>query len=441
MIDRTSSADLTNLVIGIGIGSVPMQVGAVLMMDSELPLDLAAAREVIARRACRVARLRQRLIHTPPGCGRPIWVRDAAFDIRGHVREVACPSPADEHALLDVVAALVMRPLLLTRPLWSATFVTGLSNGQSALVLVMHHVLADGIGGLAVLANLVDGVTTSLSSAPKPRTPSVLQLAVDAWAGRLRSLRHPVGHLRRLRSGLAELGSPRTLHAPSSSLNQPTGAHRHLAVVRADLEAVHQLARRHQASVNDVVLSAVTAALHTLMNHRGERIEEFVVSVPVSARTTASATHLGNQVGTMAVLLPATGDPRQRLEQIAAITRTRKATSHGSSAAVLSPLFRALSAAGVLGWFMNHQRMINTYVTNLRGPAGLLTFGGSVVREIIPVSGAHGNVTVTFTVLSYAGALAITVVADRERCPDLPILVAALEAELDSLISSSTSRR
>ena len=47
-------------------------------------------------------------------------------------------------------------PLPRSRPLWSATFVTGLADGGTGLVIVMNHVLADGIGGLAVLARLVD---------------------------------------------------------------------------------------------------------------------------------------------------------------------------------------------------------------------------------------------------------------------------------------------
>ena len=201
------------------------------------------------------------------------------------------------------------------------------------------------------------------------------------------------------------------------------------------------MARRHRASVNDVVLTAVTGALHTLLDHRGERADELTVSVPVSFRPVASAAQLGNQVGTMPLMLPALGDTEQRLRQIAAITRTRKATSPGSSAAVLGLLFRALSAAGVLRWFMNRQRMINTFVTNVRGPSNPLTFNGSVIREIIPVSGALGNVTVAFAVLSYAGMLTVTVVADRDQCADLPVLVDACRAEFDTLISTNVKPR
>ena len=50
-----------------------------------------------------------------------------------------------------------------------------------------------------------------------------------------------------------------------------------------------------------------------------------------------------------------------------------------------------------------------------------------------------GNVTVAFGVLSYAGTLTLTVVADPERCTDLPVLVEVLQRELDALAFSDRS--
>jgi diacylglycerol O-acyltransferase len=63
-----------------------------------------------------------------------------------------------------------------------------------------------------------------------------------------------------------------------------------------------------------------------------------------------------------------------------------------------------------------------------------LTFAGAEVKAIIPVSvGEAGNIIVSFTVLSYAGTLTITAVADPDHVPDLPILTRALQAELASI--------
>lgn len=422
------------------VGPVPMQVGAVLVLDAPAGFEVSHARRVLAQRIGGVPRLRRRLVRTPLGCGRPIWLDDPVFDIGRHVRMVACPSPGDEKALLDLAARLVTERLPWSRPLWSATFVTGLAAGKVGLVLVFHHALADGIGGLAVLARLVDGSQTGPAARPEPAVPTRRELAADAWAVRLKAMTHPARVLRRLRSGLSELGSPRSVRAVRSSLNRRTGPRRRLAVVRTDLGAVHEVARRHLASVNDVVLTAVTGALHTLLGLRGETVDALAVSVPVSGRRAASAADPGNRVGTLPVMLPAGGDPWVRLRRTAIITRSRKTSTPGASAAVLGPLLRALSAARLLRWFMNHQSLINTFVANVRGPADRLSFNGSAIRDIVPVSGAFGNVTIAFAALSYSGSLTITIVADRDHCPDLPVLAQALQRQLNALTVTASSR-
>ncbi|MFG1616050.1 WS/DGAT domain-containing protein [Nonomuraea wenchangensis] len=63
-----------------------------------------------------------------------------------------------------------------------------------------------------------------------------------------------------------------------------------------------------------------------------------------------------------------------------------------------------------------------------------LTVAGAAVREIIPVAVAeNGNVTISFEILSYAGTVAITVIADPAGLPDLDELVAILNDELAGL--------
>ena len=334
---------------------------------------------------------------------------------------VDCAAPGDERALMDVVAETVTRPLPPGRPLWSATLVTGLAGGRSALVVVFHHVLADGIGGLAVLARLVDGIPVE----PRPllshgRRRDARDLLVDVLRSRGRALARLPAGLGRLRAAAAELGAGRNPHAPRCTLNRPIGTGRALAVAHADLGAVHAAAHAQGGTVNDVVLTAVTGALRTVLANRGENVDQLVVSMPVSARRRASATELGNQVGVIPVTVPTTGEPTQRLAAVARITRQRKTAAPGSSAALLGPVFRALAKAGVFGWFIDRQRLINTFVSNLRGPEHRLTFFGAPVVDVIPVPMITGNITVAFAALSYAGGLNVTVIADPERCPDLP---------------------
>jgi diacylglycerol O-acyltransferase len=202
-------------------------------------------------------------------------------------------------------------------------------------------------------------------------------------------------------------------------------------VASADLPSVQRTAHARGATVNDVVLAAVTGALHAVLTERNEEVDEVVVSVPVSARRSASATTLGNDVGAIPVRLPCTGDLVTRLAAISAATGDAKTATPGASAALLAPAFRALGALGMLRWFLDRQRLITTFVTNVRGPATELRFLGVPITAVIPISPITGNVTVAFAVFSYAGTLTVTVVADPVRCPDLAVLVTALQGELD----------
>lgn len=185
--------------------------------------------------------------------------------------------------------------------------------------------------------------------------------------------------------------------------------------------------------MNDVVLAAVAGALRTLLESRGESIDRFVISVPVSARRRADAGELGNQVGVMPVEIPATGDLDQRLWKIALTTREAKAKASDASSALLGPAFRLLARLGVFGWIIGRQHLVHTFVTNLRGPEAELAFAGAPVTDVVAVSVIAGNVSVAFAVLSYAGTLGITVIADPDACPDVGVLTAALQEELEAL--------
>lgn len=217
------------------------------------------------------------------------------------------------------------------------------------------------------------------------------------------------------------------------SLNQPTGSGRQFAVVRVDVEQLRRRAHEHGATVNDVVLTAVGGALGAVLAARGEHIDELVVSVPMSARTSTTAADLGNDVGVVPVCIPTAGDPAVRLAAVARLTHAAKQTPRGASSAIIGPVFRLLAAVGVFRWFINRQRLVHTFTTNVRGPAEALTFLGARITDVVALTITTGNVTVSFAALSYAGTLAVTIIADVDTCPDLTALHHALGDELGCL--------
>jgi WS/DGAT/MGAT family acyltransferase len=427
-VQRVSTDDLMSL--ASERGSTPMQVGAVLMLDTQAGLDPESLAEAIADRVRAVPRLRQRLVRVPWGCGRPVWVDDPDFTATGHFSAVRCPSPGGESAVLQVAAEMLVTRLPRDRPLWTARLVTGCGEGEAALILVFHHVLADGMGGLAVLASLVDGAA-AVPDSPFPRPmPSRFRLAADAARDVTRGFAQLPTALRRLRVAMSQLRPVAGMSPARCSLNTPTGQRRGFATVRVDLGQTLGAAHAHQATVNDVVLAAIAAALHRLLEARGEQVDELVISVPFSARRQAGASDLGNQSGVIPLRVRGVGDPARRLELVAEDTRAAKQTQPGASTALLGPFFRLLAWAGLYRWFISHQRLIHTFVTNLRGPQTRLALLGHPITGLTPLTVATGNVTISFAVLSYDNTLTITLIADPDACPDLSGLRDLLSEEL-----------
>ncbi len=429
-IRRASATDLAFL--AMDSGPVPQQIGAVLMLAPGPDFDLAQAMRLLADRLATIPRIRQRLVRLPVGCGPAIWVDAADFDATTHIRELPCREPGDEQAFLDVVREVVTDPLPRSRPLWSAAFLTGLADHRVAVLVVMHHVLLDGIGGMAVLADLVDGARPAHTVSPPSRPPSMRQLAADNLRTRLRALSRLPSGWRRLSAGMTAGGGIAPSRAQPCSLVHPTGRHRRFAVVATDLARLRAAAHHHGGTVNDAVLSAVAGALRNLLSDRGESVDTLAIAVPVAGRRAATTSELGNQVGPMLITVRCADVPAQRISHIAAAVRTRKQAAAGPPPiAVVGALFRFAARLGGYHWYMNHQHRLHTLVSTVRGPEHAVFFGGTPVVAIIPIAvGEAGNVTVSFTVLSYADTLTITAIVDPDHFPDLPKLVEALRQEL-----------
>ena len=210
----------------------------------------------------------------------------------------------------------------------------------------MHHVVGDGLAGLAVLRGLLDGSPIPRVAAFPQARPSRPALARDAWDNRIRSLRQVPKALGRLFAGSDELGPSMTKRAQPSSLNKPTGPRRSRRTVVAEVSRVHELAHRNGATVNDLVLTAITGALHELLTARCERMDSLVVSVPFASRARTDADQLGNRSGVIPVRLPTTGAFSDRLAAVSVIMRAAKQHQRGASTAVLGPVFRLLARLG-----------------------------------------------------------------------------------------------
>jgi diacylglycerol O-acyltransferase len=420
-IERVGPMDLT--VLAADHASAPMNLGAVLVFDGPAPAP-AELLVLLRGRIARIPRMRQVLRRTPLGCGRPVWVDDPSFTLDRHVEVLDCSG--DD--LFAVAASALCRPLDPRRPLWRAVLATG--RDCHALIVVLHHVVADGVGGLAALAALTDEWPESGPDRTFPLpAPTVREMASEAALARLHALRSLPGDLRHGVAGLHELGVGRIRPRPAEriSLMRPTSRFRALARVTVALDDVAAIAHQHGGTVNDVVLSAVTGALLTVLRARGEHPEHLIVSVPVSGRATADPDRLGNNTGVRPIVVPALADDENRLAAVVAVTREqRQSPARAASARPLGTLFRVLHRTGLFRLFIEHQRLVHTFETNVRGPSEALHLAGRRIGELVPMVATPGNTGVTFAALSYAGNLTVSVIADPGIVPEYHDLAAAV---------------
>jgi diacylglycerol O-acyltransferase / wax synthase len=448
VMDRLAAQDL--MMVWPEEAGWSQDIGALAIIDGTTLMDAAGRfrietlRDEIGRRLHLVPRFRQLLYRPRFGLGWPLWTDAPSIDVADHVGVLQLDAPADEAELLRACERLRRRRWNWSRPLWEMWFLPGLPHGRVGFFIRVHHAIADGVAGIAVLGAFVDPVPNQppvsqpqWTPAAKPSAWSLFDDNVRRRANQLRrmmkSLLHPLDTVRRTRSAwpavreaFVEGRSPRT------SLNRRVGWHRRFALIRSDLSQLKRIAHAYDAKVNDVLMAVLAGGLRALLLRRGERVDGMVLRafVPVSLHEEQPGDARGNLDGAMVVPLPV-GEPDDalRLRLIAAETAVRKKKSRPQG----GTLFRNIPIQRAWLHFAPHQHMMNTYAANVPGPPVPVYLAGARLLELFPIVPILGNISVGVGALSYAGQFNITVVADRELCPDLDVFVDGMRRSLDAL--------
>ena len=320
-------------------------------------------------------------------------------------------------------------------------------------MLKLHHSLADGLAAVQIAGVLLDGTIDTTSPTPPPWQPRPAPLGsallADNLAGRsaglaaaLARLRHPrkLAAQARVLAGAAQMATGGRRRSPHSPLRRPVGGRRRLALVRAQLAEVKAVAHAHGATVNDLLLAAVTGGLRELLLARGTPADGLILyaSVPVALRAGADTVALGNQVGLMVVPLPVgEPDPAQRLQHITRATTERK--HRPERLASLRPA-GSLTILRALNRHRRHQHIVDLFVTNVPGPQCPLYLLGARLLEAFPVVQVAGNVPLSVAALSYAGQLNIGIQSDPDGLPDLDIFIDGLCRSLEELGAATPPR-
>jgi diacylglycerol O-acyltransferase len=456
MIERLTAADLM-LVWPEDVGW-PQDIGALAILEGGKLLDadghflIEPAREHIKQRLHRVPRFQQLLCSPSVGLGWPLWVDAPAFEIAEHVGVFPVAPPGDDSEVLLACEKLRRCPLKRSRPLWEMWFLPGLPEGRVGFFMRLHHAIADGVAGVATLGAFVDTVPEPPETTAPPRTPAPMPSRSELLADNLRrrrqgieralsALADPMGTLGRMQRGWPAVREMfAEARAPKTSFNRRIGSDRRLAIIRSNLHLAQEIAHVHQAKINDVLLTAVARGYRALLRGRGEQLENLALRafVPVSLHEEQPGQARGNVDAGMVVPLPI-GEPDdvRLLARIAAESAERKKKSRPPA----GDIFRSvLLQRAFLRALMPHQRFMNAYVADVPGPPASLYFAGALIHEVFPLVPIIANVSIGVGALSYADQFNITVVADRDLCPDVDVFVKGVDHSLDVLAHSVPNR-
>ncbi|HCX81187.1 MAG: diacylglycerol O-acyltransferase [Curvibacter sp. RIFCSPHIGHO2_12_FULL_63_18] len=402
------------------------------------------------------------------------WVKDPAFNIGNHlVTETLAKKPAgrEQEALQDRLAQLTMEPLDKRHPLWQIHLVEDYKGG-SAMMVRIHHCIADGIALISVTQSLVDGGAPPPQRTPREARADGLEGA-EEWIAN--ALLKPFTSMTVKALGAAGEGAARSmglLMEPQKGMEQ--GMHNSvdaakmayqvvsdlasLALMPDDsptrlkglpgnrkrvawcppipLEEVKAVGKALNCSINDVLLSCVAGAIGEYLKEQGEVVtgKEIRAMVPVNLRPMEQAYKLGNQFGLAPLVLPIGVDnPVERVYEV----RTRMRGLKGSMQPLLA--FGLLAVAGLLikpaqDALLNlFSKKTTAVMTNVPGPREKLKICGSTIEETLFWVPQSGSVGLGVSILSYGGGVQFGVVSDAKLCPDPQKIIDQFEPEFAKL--------
>jgi WS/DGAT/MGAT family acyltransferase len=369
--------------------------------------------------------------------GAPHWEDDPDFDPALHFHHVALPAPHDHAALQALVSDRIAVPLERDRPLWEVYFVDELEAGAAILVRI-HHSIADGIALGRVLMLLTDGAGDVGIDDAAPDGGGLL----GAGGALLRRGADVVLHPRRTATTAVEdvqtLGK---LLLPWSDPASPIKGELHRAHQVAwsrpiELWRVKRAGRRYGATINDVLIAAVAGTVGRHLQERGEDLDEVHALVPFNLRRLDRPlpAELGNRFGLVLVGLPVgIEDPVERIETV---KRAMDDIKHGHEGPI------TLGILGMMGRTpqLVERRLIEYFsakgsmvLTNVPGPRERLSVVGTPLAGVLVWAPCSGSVGMSISIFSYAGRVTVGFLVDSGLVSEPQTLADGFRSEVLAL--------
>ncbi len=412
---------------------------------------------------------RMKLVDSPLTLDVPMLAEDPDFKLRNHIFHVAAPEPGGREQLEELVADIASRPLVRSRPLWENWIVTGLEDGNIAMISKTHHCLQDGVGGVEVMAKMFDlepdppakEDSKAVTEGSKVRPPAALDILREAYRvnrerpGVLTTANKAVRTLLQRRKASSEFSdksllAPEMSDAPRLFFNGQISAYRSVALGSLQLEDIKSLKNAYGVTLNDMILSVVAIALRRyLLEHDDLPEEALACSVPVSLALNTSddreSDEGNNQVSMMNVRFPVqiedTAELVRSINQCAVAAKDMFAQSGEEiSRTIIAGLPPRVAAGGLRvlsGAMMARNPLGNLGVSNIPGPPFPLYMRGAKVVANYPIGPVPNGVGLGITLMSYVDRIDFSLQGCRERMPDIQRLAELMDEAVEELLAAS----
>ena len=429
-----------------------MVVNALLWFEE--PVDADRVREILRSRLVEpFPRFRQLVIEPRLGVGVPSWQDDPSFDLDLHVHRLAVPAPGDKRALEELVSDLISSPLDRGKPLWDWYLVDAFGGGM-AMVVRIHHCIADGIALSRVLLSLTDthadaGIAPARDGAGRGLFGSIAaplksgaHLAQAGVHEGIEILTHPTSELPALASrGTADAATLTKLLLTGSDAKtvlsaKPRVARRVTWSERIPLDDLKAIGHATGTTVNDVLTAAMTGALRRYLLGRDSLVDEIRTTVPYNLRPLDEPLprELGNRFGLVYLTLPVgIADPAGRLAEV---HRRMDAIKHSREGGISYAILEAVGRTphqieqSLLDVFTQKTSAV---LSNTPGPREPVYFAGSKIARVVPWVPAAGTIGMGIDMMSYNGDVTVSLQVDAGLVPDPGTIIADYEREVETL--------
>jgi diacylglycerol O-acyltransferase / wax synthase len=422
-----------------------IKVAVIELDEDSRGFDIDAFREVIAGRMDKLEPLGYQLIDVPLKFHHPMWRENCEVDFNYHIRPWKLAAPGGRRELDEAIGQIASTPLDRKHPLWEMYFVEGLANDRIAVVVKIHHALADGIASANLMAQGMDLMPTPRRSSYTPDpAPTKRQLMTSAFADHLRhvaripaTIRYTAQGVGRVRRSSRKLSPQLTMPftPPPTFMNHRITPERRFATATLAFADVKETGKKLGATINDMVLAMSSGALRTLLLRYDGTAEPLLASVPVSYDFSPERIS-GNRFSGMMVALPT--DLDEPLERVRAAHDYAMAAKESHQ--LLGPELVSRWAAywppagteAVFRWLSNRagqNKILNLNISNVPGPRQRGRVGGALVTEIYSVGPLTAGSGLNITVWSYVDQLNISVLADGATVKDPHEVTEAMVAD------------